>query len=301
MTATVPTGGHSLFEAARAMGIHFAEEFQAGDKFVKANGLKLHYLDWGNDKLPPMLLLHGGAQTAHSWDFFGLSMRDSYHVVALAQRGHGDSDWSPDRNYSLDAYIADIKAVTESIGFNKFTLVGLSLGGRNSFTFAARYPEKVKELVIVDVGPDVEAQGVRHVLDFTRSVDTFDSFEAMVQHVHSYNVRRPLDQIRGSILHNVKSLPDGRWTWKYDRNRGQQSTHRVEQTARAWELIKNIQCPTLIVRGGESDVLAPATVDKMCASIPNSRSVVVPRAGHLVQGDNPVDFEKAVRAFLGRS
>lgn len=291
-------GGMSLFNAARSAGISFEEEFIPVDKFAPANEIRLHYLDWGNHEKPKMLLLHGGAQTAHSWDFFALAMRSQFSVVALDQRGHGDSGWSPVGDYSTTAHIADIDAFTDAIGFDQFYLVGLSMGGRNSYGFAARHPNKVRALVVVDVGPETEKRGTDHIKEFLQDTEVFESFDWLVERVKRYNPRRPEEQIRGSLQNNLKQMEDGRWTWKHDRRKGIAQRKGGEFTEDAWGDVSQIQCPTLIVRGADSDVFSSKTANRMLDSISDAQLVEVPKAGHLVQGDNPLGFEKVVRAFL---
>jgi pimeloyl-ACP methyl ester carboxylesterase len=288
-----------VFDAARAAGVTFTAEVLPEDKFVQANGMRLHYLDWGNHDKPKMLLLHGGAQSAHSWDFFALAMRDHFHIVALDQRGHGDSDWSEAGDYDTAFHVADIQAFTEALGFDTFILIGLSMGGRNAYSFAAMSPAKVRRLVVVDVGPDVQAEGRRHIREFLEGTETFESFDWLVERVRRFNPRRPEAQIRGSLLNNLKQLEDGRWTWKHDRRRGIRRDRGGELTAAAWADLAKIQAPTLIVRGAESNMLSLETATKMHHTLKGSQLVEVPHAGHLVQGDNPVGFERVVRAFLG--
>ena len=296
MTTTDNLGGMGLFEAARDAGIQFSEEHTPEDKFVEANGLRFHYLDWGNQGKPKMLLLHGGAQTAHSWDFFALAMRDNYHIIALDQRGHGDSAWADD--YSPEAHVTDINAVTDAIGFENHYLVGLSMGGRNSYGYAARHPNKIKAMVIVDVGPEIQEAGALHIREFLEDTEVFDSFDWLVERVKKYNPLREERQIRGSLINNLKRTDDGRWTWKHDRRRGVSRERGGEFTHRAWEDVRKVQCPTLIVRGLLSNIFSPDTAKRMLEIIPDSRLAEVPDAGHLVQGDNPVEFERVARAFL---
>ena len=291
-------GGMTLFNAARAIGIQFSNEVTPEDKFVTVGGMRLHYLDWGNEEKPKMVLLHGGAQTAHSWDFFALAMRDEYHIIAPDQRGHGDSDWSEEGAYSTEYHVQDMDGFTDAIGFDSFILVGLSMGGRNSINFTAAHPQKVRGLIIVDVGPEIMVEGSRYIQEFMEGTYEFESFDWLVQRVRQYNHRRPEEQIRGSLINNLKKLPDGRWTWKHDRRGGIRRDRGAEITDEAWTAVRSLKCPTLIVRGEESNVFSPRTAQLMLDAIPGSRLAVVPKAGHLVQGDNPVEFEKAAREFL---
>ena len=148
-------GGLSLYDAARAMGIVFTTEAVPTDREVHVNGIRLHYLDWGNEDKPPMLLLHGRTNSAHTWDFTSLAFHDSFHVMALNQRGHGDSDWSPDGNYSVDTHIPDIEAFVQALDIWSVHLIGHSMGGRNALVYASRHPERVRALVLVDSAPEV--------------------------------------------------------------------------------------------------------------------------------------------------
>ena len=217
MTSQASKQALSLYDAARAMGVKFTNENAPLDKFVNANGMRFHYLEWGNPDNPPMLLLHGFAQTCHSWDFVALGFSDNYRVIVLDQRGHGDSDWASDGDYSPETQQEDISGVVNELGLDNFVLMGLSMGGRNSFTYAANNSGKVKALVVVDAAPQNMQQGTQNIRSFVQQDDELDSVDAFVERVLQYNPRRDPQQVRGSILHNLKELPNGKWTWKYDR------------------------------------------------------------------------------------
>ena len=301
MTTQAANQGLSLHDAARAMGVRFANDNAPQDKFVTANGMRFHYLEWGSAANPPMLLLHGFAQTCHSWDFVALGFSDDYRVIVLDQRGHGDSDWAADGDYSPETQQNDISAVVSEIGLEDFTLMGLSMGGRNSFTYAANNPDRVRALVIVDAGPQNMQQGTQNIRNFVQQDDELDSVDAFVERVLKYNPRRAPEQIRGSIMHNLKQLPNGKWTWKYDkrlRSPGRRMGSDPETEKRLWGYLEALQCPTLLVRGGASDIIAMDTADKMHAAIPNSQLATIDGAGHLVMGDSPAGFQRAVTEFL---
>ncbi len=293
--------GLSLHDAARAMGVQFANDNAPQDKFVDANGMRFHYLEWGNPDSPPMLLLHGFAQTCHSWDFVALGFSDEYRVIALDQRGHGDSDWAADGDYSPETQQNDISAIVQELGLQDFVLMGLSMGGRNSFTYAANNPGRVRALVIVDAGPQNMRQGTQNIRNFVQQDDELESVDAFVQRVLQFNPRRSAEQVRGSILHNLKQLPNGNWTWKYDkrlRRPGRRMGGDPETEKRLWGYLAQIQCPTLVARGGASDIIALDTADRMSAAIPNARLVTIEGAGHLVMGDSPAGFQSAVTEFI---
>jgi esterase len=267
------------------------------DRTLTLRGLRFHYLDWGAEGKPPFVLLHGGAQTVHSWDDFAPVVRNDYHVYALDQRGHGDSDWAPDGDYSRQTQCEDIAAFVSALRLSPFILAGLSMGGINAITYTARYPERVRALIIVDVGPEIETRGRENIQNFTR-VDELDSFEAFIERAHRFNPRRSLENLRQRLSHNLKQLPNGKWTWKFDQQRLNAGVRSGIGPEGLWEEVRKIRCPTLIIRGGESDILSPAAAERLQAAIPNSRLTVVPGAGHSVMGDNPEGFAAAVQEFL---
>ena len=301
MSENSDQGGLPLHDAARAMGVKFTKEFEPRDRTVEANGLTFHYLEWGDPSNPPALLLHGFAQTCHSWDFISLSLADRFHVHALDQRGHGDSSWAPDGNYSPETQQTDIHGVVEALDLRDFLLMGLSMGGRNSFTYAANHPERVKALVVVDAAPENMAAGGQNIRRFVQGDDELPSVESFVDRVLEFNPRRDRSQVRGSIRHNLKQLPSGKWTWKYDKllrssNRPLRGDDGLSE--RLWSYLGQLKCPTLVVRGSHSDIVAQNTFEEMSSRIPLGRVVTVENAGHIVPGDNPAGFQAAVLSFV---
>jgi len=273
---------------------------QFTDRYVHANGLKFHYLDWGNAEKSPLVLLHGVGQTCHTWDLFAAAIAPHFHVMAFDQRGHGDSDWAPDQDYSRQTMVSDVLAFTRALELDRFFLTGMSMGGMNSLSFTANNPERVEALVVVDVGPRVEAKGVQNIRDFMSNYREFDSLDDAAAVIHRFNPRRPLEVIRKfTVVYNLKQLPSGKWTWKYD-SYFSDSHRRIDVKQLHQELtaeVTKIRCPTLVVKGGDSDVFSLAGVQDLQAAIPGSEFAVVPGAGHSVMGDNPSGFEAAVRAF----
>ena len=176
------------------------------------------------------------------------------------------------------------------------------MGGRNAFTYAAHNPEKIKALIIVAAGPENLSKGSKNIRSFVEQDDELNSVEDFVARVMKYNPRRDPVQIRGSIINNLKQLPNGNWTWKYDKTlRAPGARNRImtpEIVAQLWEHLENLQCPTLVVKGDRSDVFSAGTADRMHRVIPLAQLAVVENAGHLVTGDNPSGFQKAVTDFL---
>src|SRR5215471_9099213 len=152
--------------------------------------MRLHYLDWGNKHLPPMVFLHGGALTAHTWDLVCLAMRDEYHCIALDQRGHGDSDWAHDEDYSIGAQLQDTKGFVDKLGLDNFILVGMSLGAINSLAFAVAHPDRLRALVIIDAGPEMRRPGSSRIRDFVNEVQETVTVEAIIEKALKFNPRR---------------------------------------------------------------------------------------------------------------
>jgi pimeloyl-ACP methyl ester carboxylesterase len=291
----------SLYDSARSLGVPFAVEATPADGYIDANGLRFHYLDWGAPEGPVALMFHGFAQTCHMWDFAALSLSDRYRVVALDQRGHGDTDWAPGGDYTLEAHQRDVAAVVAALSLKDFVLVGLSMGARNAAVYAAEHPEQVRALVAVDWAPETRRAGAENVRRFVEEPDEMDSFEDFVDRVRTYSHRRPVEQIRAGLVHNVKRLPNGKWTWKYDRALRSPVPGRPAEpglTQRLWDHVEAVRCPVLIVRGAESDVVSPEAAAQMRERMRDARLVEVADAGHRVSGDNPAGFQAVLDAFL---
>jgi pimeloyl-ACP methyl ester carboxylesterase len=268
----------------------------ATDRTATIGDLALHYLDWGTAGLPPLVCLHGITQTAHSWDEVAPVLARTHHVRALDQRGHGDSTWAPDGDYRIATQNHDVERFLAAIDAKPAVLVALSMGGLVALTLAARVPALVRALVVVDIAPEVQRGGVENIRSFVAATDELDTFEDFVQRAHSFNPRRSLANIRERLRYNLKQLPTGRWTWKYDPQL--RNPARVgEGMGDLWEKVATIKCPVLIVRGGESDILAPE-VAKRFGGVVGAEVRTVPGAGHSVMGDNPSGFLAAVEPFL---
>lgn len=273
---------------------------QPKDRSVTANGLKLHYLDWGKRGKPVLLLLHGLRGHAHSWDDFSAAMCQKYHVLALDQRGRGDSDWAKDGNYSTQAYVADLAGFCEALKLDSFILVGHSMGGRNSIAFASTYPEKLQKLFIVDIGPTVDPRGANRIRQEIIDVpEEFDSFEAVVAYMNKQNRYASDAVLRRRLQYATRELANGKIGWRYDlavreQMRKGTSTPPVD----LWSMLPAITCPTVIVRAVDSDLLSPEVAEKMLQTLPNAQLVEVQRAGHMVFEDNPDGFLTAMRRYL---
>jgi esterase len=282
-------------------GFNFDEVVLPDERHAAVNDLRFCYLDWGTPGKRPILFLHGGALTAHTWDLCCLALRDDFRCIALDQRGHGDSDWAPDANYSIAAQRDDIKGFAEAIGLGQFVLVGMSMGAINGLAYAIAHPETLSALVLIDAGPNVRRPGSRRIRDFVNGGAEPESLEAIIERALEFNPRRDPVILRRSLMHNLRRQDDGKWVWKYDRRRFQQmgGDHHATERRNLADGLANVTCPTLIVRGADSDVFHDEDAERLAAGLPDGRWVKIPRAGHTVQGDNPKDLVAALREFLG--
>ena len=277
-----------------------AMQVQPKDKTVTVNGLKLHYLDWGNATQPTMVLLHGLRGHAHAWDDVAAAFCADYHILALDQRGRGESDWAPDGDYSTRAYVDDLAGFCDALNLPPLTLVGHSMGGRNSMAFTARYPERVERLIIVDIGPTVDPRGAERIKQEIRQVpEVFDSFDAVLAYMSQQNRYASDAVLRRRLHYATTTLPDGKIGWRYDLAIREQSRNGTAAPAEdLWPQLARITCPTLIVRGTETDLLSPDVARQMLDALPQARLAEVQRAAHMVFEENPEGFIAAVRPFL---
>ena len=290
---------HLKTTAVRA-GFAFGDVVLPGEHDVSVGQLRFRYLDWGTKGLRPILFLHGGALTAHTWDLCCLALRDEFHCVALDQRGHGDTDWAPDADYSIGAQREDIRGFADRLGFDRFVLVGQSMGAINGLAFAVTHPERLSALVMIDAGPEVRRRGSSRIREFVNGGAKPETLEEIIERALAFNPRRDRQILRRSLMHNLRQQPDGSWSWKYDRRRFQRldhDTHLAERRRLADDLA-NVTCPALVVRGAESDVFHQDDAERLANNFPDGRQVAVAQAGHTVQGDNPKDLVAALREFL---
>ena len=275
-------------------------QVQPASKTVTANGIKIHYLDWGTEGKPPMVLLHGLRGHARVWEDVAEALCGDFHVYSMDQRGRGDTDHAPGGDYSGDAFVADLAGFVDAIGLDKFVLFGHSMGGRNSMAFAGQYPERLEALCIVDIGPKIEATGGNRITKELRNLPPqFDNFEAALAHVQSGNRFASEPVMRRRLSGQTQAMPDGTIGWKFDPAiREQRINGTAAPSVDLWPALENITCPTLVVRGTETDLLTKETAQQMVDTLAQGSRVEIERAGHMVFEDNPVDFIAAVKGWL---
>jgi len=270
------------------------------DRFVDLGGQRFHYTEWGPPAAPPLVLLHGVTGHARTWDDEARALSAEWRVLALDQRGHGDSDPAPDGDYTVPSLAGDLAAFADALGLARVDLVGLSLGGRVAIAFAAANPERVRRLVVVDIGPDIAAAGRARVgAAMALAPERFETLEEALALARMANPRYAEARLRDRVRHGLRPLAGGGFGWKYDRAlREAVRRGHWRDPVDVWPLWRALQCPTLLVRGAESDVLDAGTAKRMLETQPRARMVEVPGAGHTVPGDRPAEFLAALREFL---
>ncbi|HZW73009.1 MAG TPA: alpha/beta hydrolase, partial [Caldimonas sp.] len=232
----------------------------------------------------------------HSWDEVAPDLARDHHVLALDQRGHGDTAWAPAGGYRRAEFVADVDAFLTDRSWPVATLIGLSMGGLNAIAFAAAHAERTRGLVVVDVAPTIE-RGGGDAIRAQLATREFASFDEAVAQARAFNPRRSVENIRERLGHAMRELPDGRWTYKFDPSIGEGAAAGIDLL---WGDVRRLRCPTLLVRGSESPIVSVATAERFTRELPGSLLVEVPGAGHSVMGDNPAGFIAAVRPFLTR-
>jgi len=271
------------------------------DAHVTLGGLAFHYTEWGAATAPPLVLLHGITGHARTWDRLAGELAPSARVIALDQRGHGDSQPAPDADYAVGTMARDLGALAEALDLGRFALLGLSMGGRVAIAFAGASPARVSRLVIVDIGPDIHPPGMERVRSMMAGApERLASVEQAAELMRRANPRYDEAELRHRAAHGLKPLPDGGFTWKYDKAlRDMMRAGGRRDALNLWEPLARIACPTLLVRGAESDILSPEIAKRMIETLPDGRLVEIAEAGHQVPGDQPAAFARAVRSFLG--
>lgn len=272
-----------------------------------AHDLDLHVLEWSQEGVP-LILLHGHGNEAHLWDDFAPCVAPHYRVLAVDQRGHGDSDWDPEGRYDADAMTDDLESLLAALAIERFVLVGFSMGGRVSMAFAGRHPDRLAGLVLVDIGPELDMRGVLRIQGeiAEQREPVFGSVEeyARLLSLH-YPAGRP-DVLMRMARHGLRRREDGRFVLKMDpalrADRPMDDVSRAAEEARTesfWKALAALPCPTLVVRGAASDILSADVADRMVEEVlPNGRLAVIPQAAHSVATDNPEAFERAVSEFV---
>ena len=274
--------------------------------------LRLHYVDWGNEGAPPLLLVHGGRDHCRNWDWVAQALRKDYHIIAPDLRGHGDSQWMIGGQYDLTDFVYDIAQLIHQKKLDPVTIISHSMGGAISLRYAGTYPEKIKKLVAIEgLGPSPKMiadrfksapdERLRRWIDEMRNLSgrqprRYASIEEAFKRMQGENPHLSPEKARHLTVHGVNQNEDGTYSWKFDNYvRAFSPNGFMPDVAQAaWE---RITCPTLLVRGKESWASDPVE-DGRAAHFSNAQIVNIEKAGHWVHHDRLDEFLDLVTTFL---
>jgi len=275
-------------------------------EFGGSGGLQLIADAAGPPGGPPVLLMHGGGQTRHAWRVALTELgAQGWRAIALDARGHGDSGWAADGDYGTDRLCDDLRAVVRALDA-KPVLVGASLGGNVALVTEGETPGTARALVLVDVVPQLESEGIQRIIDFmTARPDGFADLEEAADAVAAYNPTRRRPRDPQGLAKNLRRGADGRWRWHWDpRFMALKSAQRQARVREIRERMSaaaaRVRVPTLLVRGAQSDVVSAEGVEALRALMPHLETTDVQDAGHMVAGDRNDQFTLAVLNFLRR-
>ena len=258
---------------------------------------------WGDPDGPLVLLQHGGGQTRHAWKGTGEMLGAAgYYAVAFDARGHGDSDWAPDGSYGQDVMVQDLECVIAALGTQRPVLVGASMGGGTSLVAVGEDHVDASALIMVDIAPRIEPEGVDKIQAFmSQKPEGFSSLEEVAEAIGNYQPQRVRPKNLDGLVKNVRLGADGKYRWHWDPlfRVGMRDLGRREQRLKV--CAQRLTLPTLLVRGGLSDVLSEAGAQHFLTLCPHSEYVNVISAGHMVAGDRNDIFGASVIDFLGRT
>jgi pimeloyl-ACP methyl ester carboxylesterase len=280
-------------------------------RFYQSQGLRLHYVDWGNDDAPLMLLVHGGRDHCRSWDLIARSLQPHFHVLAPDLRGHGDSDWTKGGSYSLTEYVYDLSRLVRSTAADQVTMVGHSMGGMVGLIYAGTFPEQVSALVVLD-GVTVLPNATRlpaheRIAQWVGQLDRLEdreprryrTIEAAAAQMRASNTRLPSELAQHLAVFGVRRNKDDTYSWKFDPYQRAMAPHRLspEDHVSLWS---RITCPTLLLHAEESFLASPETAG-LAGYFREAHSETISGAGHWLHHDKPDEVLRSIRKFLGLS
>lgn len=267
---------------------------QPTDNYTTLNGLKIHTRDWGDAAKLPFILLHGIARVARCFDHLAPHLANDYRVIAVDMRGHGESDWHPDGAYLVQDYTTDIEALIEQLDLRGVVLWGASTGGRVAQMVAGRRPERVRAVVVEDVGPE-RPTAVSNRLGgrMVREAEGWASVDELAAHIKTTQPRTADAIIHNLALHGSRVREDGRVLWARD-----PAILKGFIATELWRTVLKIQCPVVYVLGGLSAIVPPETQQELQAKLPLSQIVMMPGLGHYPSDEKPEEFLAIVRRFL---
>jgi pimeloyl-ACP methyl ester carboxylesterase len=300
MTPVVEYDEFGLFASnAEELGIPYVEPAVARTHVEVGDGRQISALRWGAGSVE-LVLIHGGAQNAHTWDSVGLLLDRPF--LALDLPGHGHSSHRDDHAYWPTENAIAVEQALRALDIAPRLVVGMSLGGLTSVALAARCPDLVPALTLVDVTPGVDGEKASAIVQFVNGPETFATFDEILERTILFNPTRSHESLRRGVLHNAHQLADGSWSWRYDLPRtgsGEGETGRVlPGLAELWDAIGAYRGQLTLVRGSTSPVVSDADVAELRRRNPAAEVIVVDGAGHSVQGDKPHELAAIITSRL---
>jgi pimeloyl-ACP methyl ester carboxylesterase len=295
----IPYDEFGLFhENAEEYGIPYAGPPRVRRVDVEVSpGRRVSNLVWGDDA-PELVLVHGGAQNAHTWDTVALAL--DAPLVAVDLPGHGHSDGGPEGSISVESNGRDLAAVVAGLAPEAKGVVGMSLGGMSAIALSAEAPGLVRSLALVDITPGVNAEKAAPVTNFVNGPASFDSFDDILARTIEHNPGRSVSSLRRGILHNAVQREDGSWVWRYARFRpAEGAASAPPDFGRWWDAVSDLTVPVLLVRGLAWSVVDDADVEELLRRHPTAEVVGVEGAGHSIQGDRPLELAAILTGFFG--
>lgn len=275
------------------------------DEFIDLNGLRLHYQEWGDERARhAVILLHGYGETAAAWDEVAVDLGRDFRVIALDLRGHGQSGRATDRDYTRASQVEDIGALVEALNLRTVTMVGHAMGGADAIAYAAEHPEIVTALVAIETAPEVLRSGIEKMRRLLGAADTFPTLDSAAAIFHEFYPTSTTEQIERRLHACLTPTEDGAFRWAFDpvfldpTARPPDADPGQRRMANLWDSVERIQCPTLIVRGTDTDMVTPEAIQRLHRRMPGSRVSLIEESGHSVPTDQPAALAQHIREFL---
>ena len=264
------------------------------DRHVTVNGLDIHYLEWGTANAPALLLLHGIARVAHTFDHVAPHFASRYRVIAVDMRGHGDSGWDSNGAYLVEDYARDIEALVEQLGLRDIVVWGSSTGGRVAQVLAGSHPERVAAAIVEDVGPErPPAISGRRANRMGKEESGWSSVNELIAQLKTDYPRTSEAILRNLAEHGSKGRADGRIVWKRD-----PAILKGFVPTEIWRFVRGIKAPIAYILGGASTIVPPETQEELKRTLPQVEIVTMPGLGHYPSDERPEDFLAIVDRFL---
>jgi esterase len=266
---------------------------QPVDRFLDINGLRIHYVDWGGNE-KPLVMVHGLDRVARTFDHLAMRLSPTYRVIALDMRGHGDSSWDPQGRYLVEDHVGDLEGVVQQLGLRDLVLWGNSTGGRVVQVFAGKHPELVSHVISEDVGPERPRQIADNYAKRVQQEQAgWASEDELLAQLRKANPRMSLTVLEPYVRYGTKKRADGRIEWKRD----PQLVNGFVATD-LWRFVRTIKSPILYMLGSRSNIVPPDTQEELRKTLPNAQLITIKDVGHYPSDEKPDEVMRIVSQFL---